>query len=240
MASLRSEHLINNMKSILNNNRIFFLSVLLLAVAGAVYLIDYEKPELIYFFSQQRSEFNNFFFTYLTKFGEGYVYIVAGLMFLTYKLRHSLFIALIGFFVMGISFALKSYFSIDRPLAFLQKNNLLDQVVLVPNVELHSGASSFPSGHTMSAFAIYSFLILVLPSKKRIIFPLLLIALGVAFSRVYLVQHFFVDVYAGGMFGVLVAVFFYWLHEKWKLDESHFLEKPLKNSFRKNRLAPKQ
>lgn len=203
-------------------------------------MFDYEKPELIYFLSQHRSNFNNLFFTYLTKLGEGYVYIVAVLFFLTYKLRHSLLIALIGFFVMGFSFALKSYFSIDRPLAFLHKNNLLDQVALVPNVELHSGASSFPSGHTMSAFAIYSFLILILPSKKRIIFPLLLIALGVALSRVYLVQHFFVDVYAGGLIGIFVAVFFYWLQEKWKMDENHFLERPLKNSFRKNRLATKQ
>ncbi|MEZ4952606.1 MAG: phosphatase PAP2 family protein [Saprospiraceae bacterium] len=228
------------MKSILKNNRIFFISVLLLAVAGGIYMFDYEKPALIYFLSQHRSNFNNLFFTYLTKLGEGYVYIVAVLFFLTYKLRHSLLIALIGFFVMGFSFALKSYFSIDRPLAFLQKNNLLDQVTLVPNVELHSGASSFPSGHTMSAFAIYSFLILVLPSKKRIIFPLLLIALGVALSRVYLVQHFFVDVYVGGMIGVMVAVFFYWLQERWKMDENHFLERPLKNSFRKNRLATKQ
>lgn len=228
------------MKSIFENNRIFFISVLLLAVAGGIYLFDYEKPELIYLLSQHRSSFNNLFFTYLTKMGEGYVYIVAGLLFMTYKLRHSLFIALIGFFVMGFSFALKSYFSIDRPLAFLQKNNLLDEIILVPNVELHSGASSFPSGHTMSAFAFYCFLILVLPSKKRIIFPLLSIALGVALSRVYLVQHFFADVYAGGMIGILVAVFFYWLQEKWKMDENHFLERPLKNRFRKNRLVPKQ
>ncbi len=196
-------------------------------LAGGMYLPYYEKPELIFYFSANRSVAKDLFFTYLTKFGEAPIYILAALAFFAFKLRHSILVIVTGLLVMGVSFGLKSYFAVDRPFTFLTHQNLLDQVNLVPNVKLFTGASSFPSGHSMSAFAIYCLLILLLPKKKRYIFTALALAIGVAISRVYLVQHFFIDVYAGGVIGVCLAIFIYLFNQRLNFTENHFLEKPL-------------
>ena len=143
------------------------------------------------------------------------------------KIRHGLLIGAIGFVVMGISFLLKNLFLIDRPLAFFRKNNLIETINLVAGVDVHTGATSFPSGHAMSAFALYSLLILYLPNKARYVIPLFGIAVCVAISRVYLVQHFFPDVYAGSIIGVALALLFYSIDQRWILSEDHFMEKPL-------------
>ncbi|MEO1263804.1 MAG: phosphatase PAP2 family protein [Bacteroidota bacterium] len=222
------------MKNLFEENKLYFLLLGCCALLGGIYLFFYEKPEMIYFFSAHRQEALNTFFVYFTKMGEEAAYLLFGLFFLTKKIRHGLLVGLIGFVVMGLSFALKAYFAIDRPLAFFRKNNLLDQVNLVPNIDLHSGASSFPSGHSMSAFALYGLLILLLPTKKRYVFPLLLMAIGVAISRVYLVQHFYVDVYAGSMIGAVVAVLFFILDKNTRLEKNHFLEKSILDVFNKS------
>ena len=215
------------MKELIKDNTFYFLLLGCCAVAGGIYLFFYEKPELIYFFAERRGASLNTFFIYFTKMGEEVAYLIFGLFFLLKKIRHGLLIGLVGFTVMGVSFALKSFFAIDRPIAFFRKNNLVDQVNFVPNIDLHSGASSFPSGHSMSAFALYGLLILLLPTKKRYVLALLSMAIGVAISRVYLVQHFYADIYVGSMVGALVAVLLFMLDKKLILDENHLLEKSI-------------
>ena len=75
-----------------------------------------------------------------------------------------------------------------------------------------TGYSSFPSGHTFSAFAIYTFFALV--SKQKWVSLLCsLLAIGVGFSRVYLNQHFLEDIYLGSILGVGLAVGYYYFSE---------------------------
>ncbi len=85
----------------------------------------------------------------------------------------------------------------------LSNLHLLDQV----NVR---SFGSFPSGHTTTAFTIFFLLIFIIKNKiLKSVF--LLIALSVAFSRIYLAQHFFIDVYFGSVFGTLSAFISYWV-----------------------------
>ena len=63
-------------------------------------------------------------------------------------------------------------------------------------------ANSFPSGHTMTAFAWGLWLAVYFQKTKWVPFIFLMSVL-VAFSRVYLLQHFIGDIFGGSVFGVL-------------------------------------
>jgi membrane-associated phospholipid phosphatase len=73
----------------------------------------------------------------------------------------------------------------------------LDALVGVP------GSPSFPSGHAMTAFATAGALAILVP---RLRLPVLALAAVIAFSRVYLGVHFWLDVMVGAVLGLLVAL----------------------------------
>jgi undecaprenyl-diphosphatase len=65
------------------------------------------------------------------------------------------------------------------------------------------GSPSFPSGHAMSAFAVAGAIALLAP---RLRVPVLTVAAVIAFSRVYLGVHFWLDVLAGAALGLAVGI----------------------------------
>ena len=67
---------------------------------------------------------------------------------------------------------------------------------------LPSDRYSFPSGHSLNAFALASVLALCHPPTAG---PLLLVAANVAASRVVLGRHFLSDVLAGSALGALIG-----------------------------------
>lgn len=197
------------MKSIIKGNRTYFILLTLFAVFGGILTCIIQKPEGILFFSEHRSPAANFFFRYATKLGEAPMYFVFGIFLLGRKIRHAVLLGLTGLVVMGVSAGLKTFFAIDRPIRFLQNYGLAETIEYVEGVALHSAATSFPSGHTMSAFALYSVLIFILPKKTWISILLFSTAVIVGLSRVYLVQHFWDDVYAGALIGMFLAILMY-------------------------------
>ncbi|RYD95344.1 MAG: phosphatase PAP2 family protein [Sphingobacteriales bacterium] len=79
----------------------------------------------------------------------------------------------------------------------------------IAGLNLHTQLS-FPSGHTAGAFACFTFLSLLLPARKAawgVLFFIL--AFLVAYSRMYLGQHFFEDVYVGSLLGTLLCALLY-------------------------------
>lgn len=79
----------------------------------------------------------------------------------------------------------------------------------IAGLDLHTQLS-FPSGHSAGAFACFTLLSILLPAGKSfwgILFFVL--AFLVAYSRMYLGQHFFEDVYVGSLVGTLLCVLLY-------------------------------
>jgi membrane-associated phospholipid phosphatase len=172
-----------------------------------------EKGDIILFFANHRTPFLNDFFLFCTHIGEGYVYVLATIFLLFVGYSRSAAIFVNAFLVLLISHGLKNFFEHERPKRYY--DNLLNQPDLpnyVPNVELLDGwTTSFPSGHTTSAFAFYTLIAFFIPNKWAKLLCLLLATL-VGLSRMYLVQHFLKDVTTGMLTGFLIAMVVYWGH----------------------------
>ena len=95
----------------------------------------------------------------------------------------------------------KMFFEEVRPLGIYG----IERVHTVPWLD-NLFNNSFPSGHTMGAFGFCMLLHHLLPQKKwYVTIVLFLLAIGCGYSRIYLGQHFFSDVLAGSLIGVLIS-----------------------------------
>ncbi len=63
---------------------------------------------------------------------------------------------------------------------------------------------SFPSGHTMTIFALAAILTLII-NKRNFSLVFFFIAIMVSISRIYLLQHYYTDILWGAIFGFFAA-----------------------------------
>ena len=83
---------------------------------------------------------------------------------------------------------------------------------LVPGVEMNE-YNSFPSGHTAAAWFCFMWIALYV-NKSWAGFAMGLLACGVGISRVYLFQHFPVDVAFGAFIGISSSSIFYYIYHE--------------------------
>ncbi|GAB2802056.1 hypothetical protein GCM10027275_55410 [Rhabdobacter roseus] len=150
-------------------------------------------------------------FKYGTYGGDGLFVLAVAALVLLFSRRHSLRILL--------SYLLSSTLvHLGKQVLFPQAHRpwyTLSQVVpelhRVEGVVLYQSAS-FPSGHSTSAFALCMMLALQArcPWLKALC---LLPALMVAFSRMYLLQHYPIDVHVGALLGVSTSLLLYYYLE---------------------------
>ncbi len=180
------------------------LCFLLLLLSGntavTVWVNQHHHPVLDQLFSQ------------ITLLGDWVLYIVVML----YGWRSSRKHAVVGIVALAVSGLIISLLKHQvfperkRPSAALVAGSIRE----VPTVPLHQN-NSFPSGHTATAFT--GFCSLALFSRKaaaQAFFAIL--AAMVAYSRMYLGQHFMSDVLAGAVIGTAVALAVDWIFELWQ------------------------
>jgi membrane-associated phospholipid phosphatase len=153
------------------------------------------------------------FFRYVTWLGEEFPVIV-GVIFLIWNLnsvwnrRNGLFILLSQGLTCIITQALKFAFAHPRPATYFDSMGVgLPETV--PGVHLRRAMNSFPSGHTSAAFSLFICLALITPRKWA---PLWVVsAWAVAYSRIYLSQHFLEDILLGSVIGLFSTIAIYML-----------------------------
>ncbi len=178
----------------------YFLAALaLLLVAGSILI---PKGNEVLWVNGNHSPFQDWFFSRATLLGEGLVLIPIFIVLLFVRFQYALAFVLVTISNgIIISFFKRVIFSdLKRPITFLD-NSLLH---FVHGVSVHS-SYSFPSGHTATAFAIATALALCIKKKSWTII-LLFVALLVGYSRIYLLQHFLIDVTAGALIGAATPV----------------------------------
>ena len=84
-----------------------------------------------------------------------------------------------------------------------------------PHIEKLSeaGSSSFPSGHTLEAFAVATALSLLF-SRKKVVIPVFIWAILVAYSRMALGVHYPSDVLAGIILGTFIGWIVPWMFRR--------------------------
>ena len=204
--------MLSDISKIVSANRAFFLPYLTFLVFCSIALLLFDKNGLHIAINQKSHPIADVFFQYITYLGDGRMLVIYALILLFIKYRYVL-ILLISSLLMGITtFVLKTqvFDSALRPKSYFEN---IYQLRLVPGVEnyLHN---SMPSGHTATAFCIFTGFA-IMAKNKNSGFLFFLIAVLIGFSRIYLSQHFLADVLIGSLIGVFLVLLVYYCFEKY-------------------------
>lgn len=174
----------------------FLLTTLLL-------FVYYGKAESHLIVNRWNSETGDLIFKYLTYLGDGVLFAFLILIFLFIRIKSALFLLTASLLTLITVFVTKKiiFNGIPRPYKYFEGTDVLH---LVDGVKMHS-MNSFPSGHTITAFAIFMIVAFVIKNRYlQTLFVMMAILAG--FSRVYLSQHFMIDVFFGAIIGTGIAV----------------------------------
>lgn len=171
-------------------------------------LLWVDKGDIVLQVAQQRNDTWTLVFKTLTVFGDGLIYAILLLLCVIIQYRLTPTLLLSGALQLGIIWLCKRelFRGAPRPRCFFSGE--VDHL-LVADTSTHC-LHSFPSGHTTTAFGAACFLAILL-GRFKVAWPLVMLALLVSFSRVYLFQHFWVDIVFGSMAGVASTAFAFFL-----------------------------
>jgi len=187
---------------IISENRIFFAGYFLFLVASALFLFFYPKVDGFKLLNAYHSEPLNDFFMIYTNVGDGLFSV--GIFLLLLFLRKPLpgWEIVVAFLLAGLMVqVVKNIFPMPRPRTILGNSGYPYFI----NGITHVGNASFPSGHTATAFGTAT-LLSIFAKNKNISWLYFFAALLVAYSRIYLGQHFLQDVFGGALIGGISAL----------------------------------
>ncbi len=188
--------------------------MLLVALGLALLLIP--KGELHLLLCDHHTPARDIFYRYYTQVAEWFPYVVCVALLLFSRIGNGVFASSAMILSALSTQLLKHIVNAPRPVTWFTLVMPDTQLPLVDGVRMNHWFS-FPSGHTTSFFALAFVVCILLTSHPRITrLPRILVqlllfmaaALG-GYSRIYLSQHFALDVFAGILVGTLITVLCY-------------------------------
>ncbi len=186
-------------------NKYLILATFLVFIATLYFVLSIDKKTIHLYLNNYHSTFGDTFFKLITNLGDGIFVIIVTILLVFKKIRFSLY-SLSVYLVSGIFVQLGKRLiwpDAPRPKAAFDEGILH----LIEGVKLHY-YHSFPSGHSASAFGLF-FLLIFITNNYFLKICFLLCAFLTAYSRVYISQHFLVDVLAGSFIGSFSAILLY-------------------------------
>lgn len=207
-------------KSDLSNSYIywFLIPYFLFLLLALPFVFTNEIGDFVIWVNQHHSAVGDVLFKYLSYLGNAIMYLwVFIVLLLLRKKKEALNLALVLGVTALVVLVSKEYLFGEnlRPKRYLSDYPFQ----FVEGVKVY-GTNAFPSGHTSDAFGLAFFLTLLVRHK---LFSLLMcvIAISVGIARIYLVQHFLIDVCAGSMIGIMGAIIAAFLMDKiWSKSKS--------------------
>jgi membrane-associated phospholipid phosphatase len=188
--------------------RRYLISLYLIVFASLLVLtLSIEKGTDVLLVNGNNTPFLDSFFSIFTYVGDGVILVPFIVCACFVRFRDSIMwtsVAALNGIIINL-FKHAFFPSSGRPI------KLLDPQLLhfIAGVDVHS-KFSYPSGHTATIFSVVTFI--ALTTRHRGLTALLMaVALLVGYSRIYLLQHFLVDVTGGAILGSLSAAIVYYL-----------------------------
>ncbi len=196
------------------SRRLLYGIWLISLIVGYIIVANIGKGDAVLFLNQHYGKFTVPFFSLMTRMGEGMGFIIPFLYFLFFKpYKFQVGHLLVGVLTLVLVYFFKHIVYPDaiRPIVYFEQLNidLLNRSDIPLNRKY-----TFPSGHTTAGFAYFFYA--ALSANKRV-FSLLFFSTAVLIgvSRIFLAQHFLIDVLAGSTLGVAIAsvVFYFVIHK---------------------------
>jgi membrane-associated phospholipid phosphatase len=196
----------NNLLEEIKHSKYFLISFLLFEFVLLYFCFAFPKGSTNYLLNKLYVyEWLNFIMKYSTHLGDGLSIIVFLIicLFVNKNGWKKYLLIFINFALSGgIAQLLKRLLNQPRPKGLLGNN-----LIYINDINIHS-SHSMPSGHTITIFSFIAILILIYRNKFSNSYyqiVLLLFAIIIALTRVYVNQHFLEDIAVGASIGVFVS-----------------------------------
>lgn len=197
---------------------------MVLALLVAVFVLIYGKENSFLVINKYNSPEFDYFFRYLTYLGDGLIWIPLFVYALIF--RRDFFLAVLTGLIICtlLSQGLKRFVFEDsyRPIVLLA-----EKVRTIPGYYINR-AHSFPSGHTSTAFTL-ALLAAFLVKRNFWTYFFPVIAFFVGYSRVYLAQHFAIDVLAAMYIGIISACFALFFYQRFQKKKQEHQPETIEN-----------
>ncbi len=175
-----------------------------------------EKGKLVLELNALRTSFLDAFFIKASSIGSGFsILFVLFFVILCFRFKWlAIFLLAFIFHLFWILIFKNGFYDgALRPLLYYRSLDQECLLNLIEGVKVRH-VNTFPSGHTTCIFYLVSFFAL-LANNKYLAWLLAIVGLFVGISRIYLIQHFFNDVYFGILFGTISSVLAYYIVTKY-------------------------
>ena len=169
---------------------------------------SFDLPILAWIAENLQCAFMDVFMPFITIFGDAGIFWIACAVVLLLipkyrKVGLGMGIALIlGLLVCNVT--LKPLVQRPRPYTYLEEN----YGIIIPLLIEGHADFSFPSGHTIASFEAATVLLI---NDRKLGIPAMILAVLIAFSRLYLYMHYPTDVIASVFLGIAFAFLGNWL-----------------------------
>ena len=172
-------------------------------------LIFIAKGEIVLTINNLRNPYLDAFFIKASSLGNALTVAFAVFLVLRFRFKWlAIFLLAFAFQVVLVLLFKKGFYKGElRPYLYFCEYGMENMLNLVEGVKIRY-VNTFPSGHTATIFYLVSFFAL-LSRNNTASWVLMVVGSLVGLSRIYLVQHFYIDVYFGILFGTLSSILAY-------------------------------
>jgi len=189
-------------------------------VLALLIIVQTDKLSLHLYFNSFHSKIGDVTMPHLTNVGDGLALLLLAFLVFLFRSKKLALILFIAFLISSGLVQFLKHFVFEnhmRPMYVFEHVKGFHQIK-----DFHYHISqSFPSGHSTSSFVLFTFIAMNFAKTGQAQILCFIGALFFAFTRVYLSQHYFEDMFAGAMIGFLCMKYTQvFLQSKWThLDE---------------------